>query len=163
MILINKFVLTISFSHIVRLVAQALLAIFFLTSSYAYAARQALVIGNDQYAAISKLDNAAADAELIGQTLQKAGYKTTILKNLTLRAFQGQLRIFKSQIRAGDEIVFFYAGHGVQIGAMNYLLPIDVRGDNEEALKDDAIPLTRIMEELREAKAKFSLAIIDAC
>jgi len=60
-------------------------------------------------------------------------------------------------------VAIFYAGHGVQLGAANYILPIDVDGDNEEQLKDEAIPLQRILDDMSERKVKFTLAVLDAC
>jgi hypothetical protein len=49
------------------------------------------------------------------------------------------------------------------LGGANYLLPVDLSGDEEEHVKDDAIQLQRILDDLAEQKAAFSLAIIDAC
>jgi uncharacterized caspase-like protein len=60
-------------------------------------------------------------------------------------------------------VAIFYAGHGVQLGAANYILPIDVGGDDEEQLKDEAIPLQRILDDMSERKVKFTLAVLDAC
>lgn len=54
-------------------------------------------------------------------------------------------------------------GHGVQLGAANYLLPIDIRGDSEEQVRDEAIPLQRVLDDLADRKARFTLAIVDAC
>ncbi len=72
-------------------------------------------------------------------------------------------RNFKSRISGGDEAVFFFAGHGVQFGAANYLLPVDIRGESEDQVRDDAIALQRVLDDLQEQKARFALAIVDAC
>jgi uncharacterized caspase-like protein len=73
------------------------------------------------------------------------------------------IRTFKSQIRGGDEVVVFFAGHGVQLGATNYLLPVDIRGQTEDQVRDEAIPLQRLLDDFQDTKARFALAIIDAC
>ncbi len=59
--------------------------------------------------------------------------------------------------------MFFFAGHGVQLGATNYLLPTDIVGDNEGQVRDEAIQLQRVLDDMSEKKAKFTLAMIDAC
>lgn len=73
------------------------------------------------------------------------------------------IRQFKSQIQGGDEVVVFFAGHGVQLGTANYLLPVDIRGQSEDQVRDEAIPLQRLLDDLQDSKARFAMAIIDAC
>jgi hypothetical protein len=73
------------------------------------------------------------------------------------------LRDFKAQVAGGDEVVFYFSGHGVQFGGTNYLVPVDITADSEAQVADDAVPLQRILDDLTEQKARFSLAIIDAC
>jgi len=51
----------------------------------------------------------------------------------------------------------------VQIGGANYLLPIDIGAEDASAVRDEAIPLQRILDDLAEARARFTLAIVDAC
>jgi len=125
--------------------------------------RLALVIGNDAYANVPKLQNAKSDAKAMAQGLQTLGFKVTLQMDLSERGMKDALRIFRTDIQGGDEVVIFFAGHGVQLGAANYLLPTDIRGDSEEQVKDEAIPLQRILDDLSDRKARFSLAIIDAC
>lgn len=125
--------------------------------------RLALVIGNDAYSNVPKLQNARSDARAMAQGLQGLGFKVTLQMDLSERGMKDALRAFRTDIQGGDEVVVFFAGHGVQLGAANYLLPVDIRGDSEEQVRDEAIPLQRILDDLSERKARFSLAIIDAC
>lgn len=128
-----------------------------------FANRRALVIGNDSYMQVSKLVNAQEDARAIAESLTQLGYQVTLKLDLTEKGMKLALRNFKEQVGGGDEVMIFYAGHGVQIGAMNYLLPIDIAGESEEEIKDDAIQLQRVLDDMSERKAKFTLAMIDAC
>lgn len=128
-----------------------------------FAPRKALVIGNDNYRQVTKLTNAAFDAQAISASLKSVGYQVFMYVNLDEKAFKQALRDFRLQIEGGDEVVFFFAGHGIQIGAANYLLPVDIQGGNEEQVKDEAIQLQRVLDDLQEKRAKFALAIIDAC
>lgn len=128
-----------------------------------YANRKALVIGNDLYTDVPKLNNAGADAEAMAKSLEAVGYKVYKHLNLSEKKFKQAVRDFRQQLSGGDEVLFFYAGHGVQLGNANYLLPTDVKGDQEDQVKDDAILLQKVLDDLEEKKTKFALAVIDAC
>ena len=125
--------------------------------------RKALVIGNDRYLHVAPLVNAVADAESMARTLQAVGFTVTRHINLDEKQFKQALRDFRMRVQGGDEVIVFFAGHGVQLGAANYLLPTDIRADHEEQVKDEAIPLQRILDDLNDRKAKFALAVVDAC
>ena len=128
-----------------------------------YANRKALVIGNDLYTHVPKLNNAGADAEAMAKSLEAVGYKVFKHLNLDEKKFKQAIRDFRQNLSGGDEVLFFYAGHGVQLGNANYLLPTDVQGDQEDQVKDDAILLQKVLDDLEEKKTKFALAVIDAC
>ena len=125
--------------------------------------RKALVIGNDSYKSVSKLLNAREDAKAIAANLNTVGYQVTLKLDLNEKEMKAALRAFSSQVQGGDEVMFFFAGHGVQLGATNYLLPIDIGGESEAQVKDEAIQLQRILDDMSEKKSKFTLAMIDAC
>jgi len=125
--------------------------------------RKALVIGNDTYKSVTKLLNAREDAKAIASNLTAFGYKVTLQLDLNEKEMKAALRIFSSQVEGGDEVMFFFAGHGVQLGAANYLLPTDIGGESEAQVKDEAIQLQRILDDMTDKKAKFTLAVIDAC
>ena len=127
------------------------------------APRFALVVGNDKYEHVSALQNAREDARAIGQRLQTLGFTVSLQLDVNEKRFKQVLREFKSRLAGGEEVIIFFAGHGVQIGAANYLLPVDVKGDSEEQVKDDSIELQRILDDLKDKRTKFALAIIDAC
>ena len=125
--------------------------------------RKALVIGNDLYRNVPKLDNARSDARAMGQSLQSLGFKVTVALDLTERGMKETLRNFKSTVQGGDEVVVFYAGHGVQLGASNYLLPVDIAGQDEAQVRDEAIQMQRILDDMQEQRTGFMLMIVDAC
>jgi hypothetical protein len=127
------------------------------------AKRKALVIGNDLYRHVTRLDNARADARAMSQSLQTLGFNVTLALDQTERALKETLRNFKSSVEGGDEVVVFYAGHGVQIGTTNYLLPVDITGQNEDQVRDEAIQMQRILDDMQERRTGFLLMILDAC
>ena len=128
-----------------------------------HAQRRALVIGNDSYKQVAKLSNAREDARAIAASLEQVGYQVTLKLDLNEKEMKAALRTFKAQVEGGDEVLFFFAGHGIQLGAANYLLPTDLAGENGEQVKDEAIQLQRVLDDMSERKAKFTLAMIDAC
>jgi uncharacterized caspase-like protein len=147
----------------VHLLAPLLLAAALTLSAPADAKRLALVIGNDSYQNVQPLQNARSDAKAIAAELKAVGFDVTLKQDLTQKMMKSALRDFKAQVAGGDEVVFYFSGHGVQFGGTNFLVPIDITADSEAQVADDAVPLQRILDDLTEQKARFSLAIIDAC
>jgi len=125
--------------------------------------RRALVIGNDSYTSVAKLLNAREDARTIASNLTSFGYQVTLKLDLNEKEMKAAMRNFAGQVQGGDEVMFFFAGHGVQLGSTNYLLPTDIGGESEAQVRDESIQLQRILDDMSERKAKFTLAIIDAC
>ena len=125
--------------------------------------KHALIIGIDQYQSIPKLKNAIADAREVATTLRGFGYAIRQHSDLNERGFKQAIREFMASINPGDEVIVFYAGHGVQIGGLNFFLPADTRGESERQVRDEAIQLQRILDDLSEAKPSFALVIVDAC
>src|SRR5436190_20609543 len=73
---------------------------------------------------------------------------------------------FLNAVEAGDTTAYFFAGHAVEIGGLNYLLPRDlprVASGEDEVLKASALSLNGILQQLREKKPQLALHIIDAC
>lgn len=125
--------------------------------------RVALVVGNDRYRSVSPLEKAAADATSIAERLQAVGFRVTLKTNVDLAEFKRSIRAFKAEVSGGDEVIFYFAGHGVQLGSANYLLPVDVSGNTEDQVRDDALPLQRVLDDIEDRRARFTLAIVDAC
>ena len=117
--------------------------------------RKALVIGNDLYTDVNPLANAGADAEAMAKALVEVGYKVTKYLNLNKSSFREALRNFRQQVDDGDAVFFFYSGHGVQLDNRNYLLPIDIKGDSQEQVKDDSILLQLFLDGMQDKKAKL--------
>jgi uncharacterized caspase-like protein len=144
--------------------ALALIAITTLAlTAPAEAKRLALVIGNDSYQHADPLGNARADARAVADALKATNFKVTLKQDVGLQAMKEALRTFKNEVAGGDEVVFYYAGHGVQLEGNNYMIPVDTAGDSADQLKDDSVSLQRVLDDMQDQKARFTLAIIDAC
>ena len=125
--------------------------------------RRALVIGNDNYQSVPRLLNAREDAQAMARSLSDMGFQVQLELDLRERNMRAALRQFKSRVEGGDEVIIFFAGHGVQLAGTNYLLPVDITGENEEQIRDESIQLQRILDDMTEKRAKFTLAMLDAC
>lgn len=126
--------------------------------------RVALVIGNARYPEFP-LNNPEHDAQLIAQTLRTLDFEVSEHLNLKARDFKRVLREF-AQRMDDDQVasVFYYAGHGVQIGGRNYLLPVDIALRDEAEVRDEAIDLQEaLLARVDRVRPRARIFIIDAC
>ncbi len=128
--------------------------------------RVALVIGNNDYKNVPKLQKAVNDARTMGDTLKQLGFSVMVAENQTRQAFSQTLLAFDNAVEPGDTAFFFYAGHGFEIAGQNFLLPTDVPAASEgqeELVRDASILADRIIERLQNKKARTSILVFDAC
>src|SRR6201746_1218442 len=128
--------------------------------------RVALVIGNNDYKNVPKLQKAVNDARTMGDTLKQLGFRVMVAENLTRQAFSETLLAFDAAVEPGDTAFFFYAGHGFEIAGQNFLLPTDVpaAGEGQEELVRDASVLAdRIIERMQNKKVRTAILVFDAC
>jgi uncharacterized caspase-like protein len=129
----------------------------------ALAARVALVIGNDAYTHVKPLSNAGNDARLMASALKAAGFDVVggVRANLDRKAMWSALDQFQGRIGKGDDVVFYYAGHGVQIRADSLLLPVDIEAESDDQVLRDGVNLVEVQDEMKNAR--FALMVVDAC
>ena len=125
--------------------------------------RVALVIGNSNYQSVTPLPNPVKDAGAIAELFTRAGFEVVKARNnVGNLEFKRALREFVEAASDSDVAVVYYAGHGIQIGDMNYMIPVDAKLAKEFDAKDEAVSLERIIEALEPAR-KLRLLILDAC
>lgn len=125
--------------------------------------RHALVIGNAEYK-FGALKNPINDATDVADTLRKYSFNVTLLTNAYLSDIQDKLDSFVSAISTDRDIgLIYYAGHGIQFGAENYLLPTDVSITSATSLKNSSLPLNELVRKLDSANNKLNLVILDSC
>jgi hypothetical protein len=128
--------------------------------------RVALVIGNNDYKNVPKLQKAVNDARTMGDTLKQLGFSVMVAENQTRAAFSQTLLAFDAAVEPGDTAFFFYAGHGFEIAGQNFLLPTDVPAageGQEELVRDASILADRIIERLQNKQARTAILVFDAC
>jgi hypothetical protein len=152
----------------IRLMALLSIAAALLTqASPAHAEKRvALVIGNNDYRYVPKLQKAVNDARTMGDTLKQLGFSVMVAENQTRQAFSQTLLAFDATIQPGDTAFFFFAGHGFEIAGQNYLLPTDVPAateGQEELVRDASILADRVVSRLQNRGARSSILVFDAC
>ncbi|MEY2632705.1 MAG: hypothetical protein RIR00_1359, partial [Pseudomonadota bacterium] len=126
--------------------------------------RVALVIGNNDYQSVGKLEKAVNDAKAVSAELSKIGFEVIFMANAGQKKMNQGVNEFAQKVAGGGVGIFFFAGHGLQINNQNFLLPVDMDMPSElNDVDDQAVSLVRIQDKLADAKAKFTLLVIDAC
>jgi len=123
----------------------------------------ALIIGNNEYSTIPSLNKAVNDARSIASALEDANFNVTLLKDASYREIVKSVDSFARKLKEDDVAVFFFAGHGVQLGSGNYILPVDVDATNQSMVERTSYSLDDITFLLGKQKSGFQLIIVDAC
>jgi formylglycine-generating enzyme required for sulfatase activity len=135
-----------------------------LASSILYAnERVALVIGNAAYQDIEILANTINDAKDIAKTLEMLQFKVILKTNLNKKQMGKALNEFEKTLGKDTVGVFYYAGHAVQIGKKNYLLPIDASINSPNDVHFESMQVDRVLSTMGFAKNKVNIIILDAC
>ncbi len=125
--------------------------------------RVALVIGNSKYLYANPLPNPANDAADISKILRKLGFDVIEGLNLDRRGMEDKIRAFGRKLEAGADLaLLFYAGHGMQVGGRNFLVPVDAKLERSGDLTLDTIELGQILAQM-EAEKRVNLVFLDAC
>jgi hypothetical protein len=128
--------------------------------------RRALVVGIDNYDNVNSLMKARNDATAIHAALEDAGVTSTLLLDPTWIGMVEALSDFTEQLGPGDEAIFFFAGHGVQIDGRNFLLMSDVPAvtpGDELLLTSQSLPVDVVLDEIRSQGTRAVMLILDAC
>ena len=139
-----------------------------LSANPAEAKRVALVVGINAYDNLKsdqQLRKAVNDARAISAALKDVGFQVVQAEDATRNEFLRSWQRFLDSVEPGDVATIFYAGHGIELNGVNFLLPRDVPrpDDGEELMRGSAIRVGSLMERLREQNPQVAVWIIDAC
>ena len=145
-------------SLIVGLAGPAILA-------EADAPRIALVVGNGAYAGDAALKNPVNDATDVAAALTQVGWSVTLVTDADRRGFNRAIAAFRDALSAteGSDALFYYAGHGMQVDGVNFLIPVNSDFETIDDVKSDAISMQSVTDAIQQAQAGVSLIILDAC
>jgi len=125
--------------------------------------RVALVIGISRYQEVPQLGNPAHDAAAMGALFRKAGFDVVDEKrDLGIVGLRRAVREFSEKAQDADIAVVYYAGHGIEVNGLNYLVPADAKLARDFDVEDEAVSLDRVLSALDPVK-RLRLVILDAC
>ncbi len=145
------------------LAAQAQRPAARVTRLNAQAQRVSLVVGNAGYRNVPALRNPASEAAAVARSLRVVGFQTvTVAADLDRVRLVDALQDFAREAAAADWGVIYYAGHGIEVGGSNYLIPIDARLEDDRDVPIETVPFDLLVKALEGARA-MRLAFLDAC
>jgi tetratricopeptide (TPR) repeat protein len=125
--------------------------------------RVALVIGNSRYSNVAQLINPKNDAEVLSKALRAVGFNNVMLKtDLTREQLNTALKEFAEIADKAEWAVIYYAGHGIEVGGNNYLVPVDAKFTSDRDVSFEAVTLDQALQSV-EGASKLRLVILDAC
>jgi tetratricopeptide (TPR) repeat protein len=125
--------------------------------------RVALVIGNSGYRNVGALANPQRDAAAVATSLRALGFATvTVVTDATRDALIDALRTFANEAEKSEWAMVYYAGHGIEVNGVNYLIPTDAKLAADRDVQFEAVPLDHVMTSV-EGAGKLKLILLDAC
>ncbi|MDA8996569.1 caspase family protein, partial [Planktomarina temperata] len=127
-----------------------------------YTNRKALVIGNANYVDQTPLQNPINDAKALAAKLEQIGFEVTYKENLEYREFGRTLGDFEREVASSDISLIYYAGHGIEVDSVNYLIPVDAELSNPSDVKFETVMLEDAVRASLNT-GKLSMVLVDAC
>jgi formylglycine-generating enzyme required for sulfatase activity len=127
--------------------------------------KYALVIGNGNYTGITRLNNPENDAADMKAVLEGLGWTVDLVRNGSLDQMETAVGRLKNRLSVskGSYGFLFYAGHGVQSAGENYLIPVDAHIQSESLLRQRAMSMQFMLDELNSAGNELNIVVLDAC
>jgi uncharacterized protein (TIGR02145 family) len=125
--------------------------------------RLALVIGNAAYQHSGELRIPVNDANLIANTLQDLGFTVIKRTDATKNQMDNAILDFWRKLENCDVALFYYAGHGVQLNGINYLLPVDAQLEDRLSVEIEAVDVNKVVNKFEYYPKNINIVILDAC
>ncbi len=126
--------------------------------------RVALLIGNSAYARPEMaLRNPENDVIALGRALRKLGFRVTEAINQNLDGMEAAVDEFRVTARDADMALFFYAGHGVQVGGDNHLIATDFDAPDIAGLSRASLTMSDVRRAFEQAAPDIGILMLDAC
>lgn len=124
--------------------------------------RVALVIGNADYAHVPPLENPVNDARDVAAALESLNFRVFLGEDLSGAEMRTLFDRFVETATEADVTLLFFAGHGLQAGTRNYLVPTDATLESVETFLQQAIALDELLTDM-ERTSGIRLIFLDAC
>jgi GH24 family phage-related lysozyme (muramidase) len=125
----------------------------------------ALVVGAARYEHAKPLNSPANDANAVADALRSIGFK--IVRGAAVidpdrDELNAALKEFRDAQTAGSLALFYFSGHGVEVGGENFLVPVNANFASPDD-KAELWSLNDVVDKIKNSRAKYSILIIDAC
>jgi uncharacterized caspase-like protein len=124
--------------------------------------RVALVIGNSHYQHAPGLANPVIDAKSMSESFRRLGLEVTEGYDLTEKEMRSLLVKFANSMAGAKGAVVFYAGHGVGLDGVNYMLPIDIDLKSPADLDLNGVSVDLVLRQMQRDD-RVNVIILDAC
>ena len=121
----------------------------------------ALVVGNSTYAHIGRLPNPDNDARDMSAALRRLGFEVTTELDADRVELTEALRAFTRRSAGADIALVFYAGHGIEMDGVNYLVPVDARLERDVDVRFETVTVDDLL--VSTSGASLRLVLLDAC
>ena len=129
-------------------------------------ARIALVIGNGAYGnhADPVGENAPRDAEAMRDALRARGFDVIMRTDATPQQMRQAISEFRQRLQDGGTGLFYFAGHGLQIGRQTLLVPAGLDARAPARLVSEGVDLNTVLQAMRAPRpGALNLVILDTC
>ncbi|REG88255.1 AbiJ-related protein [Algoriphagus antarcticus] len=123
----------------------------------------ALVIGCSDYNFAGVLANPLNDANSVEKKLQSLGFDVLKILNPNQKDLKKIIDDFGDKLKGYDIGLFYFAGHGVQVKGLNYLIPVDANLKTERMVEYDCVEAGRVLGYMEDSKSQVNIVILDAC
>jgi TPR repeat protein len=145
---------------------QAVLALWicaaFSITAQASGKRVAFVVGNGAYQSVPQLPNPRNDADLVSKALRRQGFEVVTAIDLTRVELEKAVERYARSLNGADISLFYYSGHGIEVGGENRIVPVDATLNAPEELETQTFSLQTIMLYM-QSNSKAQLIYMDAC
>ncbi len=125
--------------------------------------RLGLIVGCANYTYATPLGNPNNDANAIANSLQELGFEVIKIIDPTQKDLKVAIDDFGEKLKDYHVGLYFFAGHGVQIKGLNYVIPIDANLKSERMVEYDCVDANRVLSHMEESKCSVNIVILDAC
>lgn len=125
----------------------------------------ALVVGNSAYEHVANLETPSADVLSISRSLREVGFATFIATDVSHLEFKKSIEVAKHFANSSDKptiVVFYYAGHGVQVDNISYMIPVDANISSKSQVLEQTVSVDSVVDALMNS-ADYTLILLDAC
>ena len=124
--------------------------------------RVALIVGNSNYKSVYSLKNAVSDSTSVSAVLSRLGFDVIEVSDATKADFEKALGEFSAAAKDAEAAVFYYSGHGFQLGGTNFLVPTDAKLNNRKTILKETLRLNDVIKAVQD-RNRQTLIFLDAC